>query len=230
VRFRFAFAALATLATTPVMAAGPSGFYFGFDLGQSSYDVDMRGLESDLSDWIDESGLDLLDASTEESESAFTWGIIAGYQIGSYFAAEAGYLDLGEAEYKVRGTVTDGSLVSDVELAARMDSTGFAVSALGMFPIADSGWDVFGRVGVYFGSNDIEGDLTIDDVVDSGTDDTSSTSFLWGAGVSYTRGQWTSRIEYQQFQGVGDDGDFDGLDVNRIVFGAVYRTGFGGWR
>ena len=229
-RFRFAFAALATLATTPVMAAGPSGFYFGFDLGQSSYDVDMREFEAGLIDLLDEAGFEVLDASTEESESAFTWGIIAGYQIGSYFAAEAGYLDLGGAEYKARGTVTDGLGVADVEYAATMDSTGFAVSALGMLPIGGSGWDVYGRVGVYFGSNDVKETLTIDDSVDTGEDDTSSTSFLWGAGVSYTRGQWTSRIEYQQFQGVGEDGDFDGIDVDRIVFGAVYRTGFGGWR
>lgn len=229
-RFRLALAALATLATTPVMAAGPSGFYFGFDLGQSSYDVDMREFEAGLLDLLDEAGLDVLDSSNEASESAFTWGVIAGYQIGPYFAAEAGYLDLGEAEYKARGTVTDGFDAASVEYAATMDSTGFAVSALGMFPIADSGWDVFGRVGVYFGSNDIKESLTIDDVVDAGEDDTSSTSFLWGAGVSYTRGQWSSRIEYQQYQGVGEDGDFDGLDVDRIVFSAVYRTGLGGWR
>jgi len=190
----------------------------------------MRGLESDLSDWIDEVRARPSRCLDRGERERLHLGIIAGYQIGSYFAAEAGYLDLGEAEYKVRGTVTDGSLVSDVELAARMDSTGFAVSALGMFRSPT-------RAGTCSPRRRVTSAATTSRATSPSTtwstrapDDTSSTSFLWGAGVSYTRGQWTSRIEYQQFQGVGDDGDFDGLDVNRIVFGAVYRTGFGGWR
>lgn len=229
-RSRIALSVLAALATTPVMAAEPAGFYWGFDLGQASYDVDPRDVENELIDWIDESGLDLLESSTEISDSAFTWGLIAGYQVGRYFAVEAGYLDLGEAEYKARGVVTDDITSNDVEIAGTMDSSGFAVSALGMVPLGGSGWDVFGRLGMYFGSNDITGQLTVDDVIEPGEDDTSSESFIWGVGFSYTRGQWTSRLEYQQYLDVGDEGDFDGLDVDRIVFGAVYRTGFGGWR
>ncbi len=229
-RSRIVLSVLAALATTPVMAAEPVGFYFGFDLGQSSWDVDMRDVEGELADWIDQSGLSLLDSSTEASDSAFTWGITAGYQILPYLAVEASYLDLGEAEYKAFGTVSDGVTVSDVEIAATMDSNGAVVSALGTLPIGTSGWDVFGRVGMYFGSNDVKGTLTVDDVIDEGEDDTSSQSFMWGAGVSYTRGQWSSRLEYQQYMDVGDDGDFEGLDVDRIVFGAVYRTGLGAWQ
>jgi opacity protein-like surface antigen len=229
VKSRIALSVLAALASMPVMAAEPTGVYFGFDLGQSSYDVDMGDAETELLDWLEDSGLSVLEASNETSESAFTWGLHLGYQIWPYLAVEAGYIDLGGAEYKARGVVTDGIATSDVEIAATMDSSGFVVSGLGMVPLGGSGWDVFGRVGMYFGSNDIEGSLTVDDVVDTGQDDTSSQSFMWGAGISYTSGQWTSRLEYQQYTDVGDDGDVEGIDVDRIVFGAVYRTDFGAW-
>jgi len=230
VKTRIALGVLAALATMQVMAAEPTGLYLGFDLGQSSWDVDMRDAENELLTVLEDEGLDVLDASTETSDSAFTWGLHLGYQIWPFFAVEAGYLDLGEAEYKARGTVTDGINTSDVAITANIDSSGFVLSALGMVPLGHSGWDIFGRAGVYFGSNDLEGSLTVDEVVDSGKDDTSSESFMWGAGVSYTGGQWTTRLEYQQYMDVGDDGNFDGMDVDRIVLGAVYRTSFGAWR
>lgn len=226
---RIALSVIAALASMPALAAEPTGLYFGFDLGQSSFDVDMTDAENELLGWLDDEGLDVLEASTETSDSAFTWGLHLGYQIWRYVAVEAGYVDLGEAEYKARGVVTDGLDVYDIEIASNMDSSGFVVSALGMVPIGSSGWDVFGRIGMYFGSNDVEGSLTVNEAFETATDDTSSESFMWGAGISYTSGQWTSRIEYQQYTDVGEDGDFQGLDVDRIVFGAVYRTGFGAW-
>lgn len=225
---RIVLCVLAALATTPVMAAEPTGFYLGFDLGQSSFDIDAGDPEDELLDWLgDDSGLSVLEASSETSDSAFTWGLHLGYQVLPYVAVEAGYIDLGEAEYKVRGVVADDFDDYQAEAVGNLDSSGFVVSALGMVPLWDSGWDVFGRVGMYFGSNDLKESLTVDDVTDAAEDDTSSESFVWGVGISYTSGQWTSRLEYQQYLDVGEEGDFDGVDLSRIVFGAVYRTGFG---
>ena len=59
------------------------------------------------------------------------------------------------------------------------------------------------------------------------SDSSTSQSFLWGAGLGYTRGRWTSRLDYQQFTDVGDENGLGEVDVDRITFSAIYRTDFG---
>jgi opacity protein-like surface antigen len=228
---RIALAVLATLVASPAFADEYSGFYWGFDLGQASYGLDRNDLDSQIVDGLAQQGLTVLSGSSETSEDGFTWGITFGYQILRYLAVEAQYLDLSSAEYKVNAQVTDGVNTSDVRSAVNIDSSGFSVSGLGILPVWDTGWDFYGRVGMYFGSNDAELNLSADSFSDRVTDSSSSESFFWGVGAGYTRGQWTSRLEYQKYVDVGDDNSGLGqADVDRIVFSAVYRTDFGAWR
>ena len=106
---RFIFAALAVAGAIGTANAGEeAGFYVGFDAGQSSVDLDQRGLDNSLISIFNDLGFAVLDGSSETSEDSFTYGLILGYQVLPWLALEATYMDLGEAEYKARGTISDG--------------------------------------------------------------------------------------------------------------------------
>lgn len=213
---------LAVLASAPAVAA-ERGFYFGLDAGQYAYDLDQRAIDRTVEDAVAAAGLAVVDGQSDTSEDGFTYGIILGYQILPFLAVEAAYVDLGDAEYKANGTVTDGLSTAEMNAQLTAESSGATVSALGVLPLFDSGWEVYGRAGVYFASNDVGARFTIDGVSESASDSSSSTEFLWGVGAGYTRGDWTVRLDFQQFTDVGDSDSTGDVNVNRIVLGAVYR-------
>ncbi len=198
------------------------GFYVGADLGQGSVDSDRRGLDNSLVAAFNEFGVDVLDGTSEVSEDGFTWGLILGYQILPYLAVEAAYIDFGKFEYKARGTLTDGVSVTDGTFRLNASNKGPALSALGILPFGD-GFSVFGRVGVAFSSIDYDVQLTVGDESASARPSGNSQNFLWGAGIGYTASQWTTRLEYQQVNDVGDNDVAGKADVSRIVLGAVYH-------
>jgi opacity protein-like surface antigen len=103
------------------------------------------------------------------------------------------------------------------------DSSGAAVSVLGILPIWNSGWDVYGRAGLYFSNGDGTVRLSSDNVSDSFSDSANSEEFLWGLGAGYSSGPWTLRLEYQQYMDVGDDDTTGEVDIDRITIGAIYH-------
>jgi outer membrane protein OmpA-like peptidoglycan-associated protein len=228
---------LCLLAAAPAMAEGggfwghlwdDSGIYFGADLGQYTWDLDQNGLDQDVVDALGDEGLVIVNGGSDLSDDGFTWGLILGYQLFPFLAFEAAYVDLGSAEYKAGATVTDGIGTGEFSTRLETESQGAAVSGLAILPFADH-WQVFGRAGAYFGSNDSTARATLDGVESNVSDSSNSTSFLWGAGLGYTNGDWTTRLEYQQYTDVGEDDGFSGVDIDRIVLAAVYRTDFGAW-
>lgn len=213
---------LAALVSTPAVAA-ERGFYIGLDAGQYEYDLDQRDLDRTVEDSVGEVGLTVIDGSSDTSEDGFTYGIILGYQILPYLAVEAAYVDLGDAEYKASGTVSDGVTTGEMNAKLTAESSGPTVSVLGILPVFASGWEVYGRAGVYFASNDAAAQFSIDGVSEQVSDSSNSTEFLWGVGAGYTRGDWTLRLDFQQFTDVGDSDTSGDVNVNRIVLGAIYR-------
>jgi opacity protein-like surface antigen len=213
---------LAALASTPAMAA-ERGFYLGVDAGQYAYDLDQRDLDRSVEDSVADAGLLVVEGRSDTSEDGFSYGIIFGYQVFPFLAVEAAYVDLGDAEYRASGVVTDGSTTAEMNARLTAESSGATVSALGVLPVFDSGWEVYGRAGVYFASNDVAASFAIAGVTDSASDSSNSTEFLWGVGTGYTRGDWTVRLDFQQFTDVGDSDTSGDVNVNRIAIGAVYR-------
>jgi len=213
---------LAALVSTPAVAA-ERGFYIGLDAGQYAYDLDQRGIDRLVVGTIEDIGLDVVDGGSDTSEDGFTYGIILGYQILPYLAVEAAYVDLGDAEYRGNGVVSDGITTAELNAQITAESSGPTLSVLGILPVFDSGWDVYGRAGVYFAGNDASAAISIDGVSEQASDSSNSTEFLWGVGAGYTRGDWTLRLDFQQFTDVGDSDATGDVNVNRIVLGAVYR-------
>jgi len=218
---RLALLTLAALASSPALAA-ERGFYAGLDLGQASYDLDRRDIDSQIVDAFDSLGLAVLSGSSSTSEDGFTYGITLGYQILPYLAVEASYVDLDDAEYRGSATVTDGVATADFRTQVTTESSGPALSVLGILPLPRN-WEVYARAGVYFSSTDVTARLSSGDVVFAASDSSNSEEFLWGAGVGYSRDQWTVRLDYQQYTDVGDEDVLGEVNVDRIAFSALYR-------
>jgi len=218
---RLALLTLAALASSPALAA-ERGFYAGLDLGQASYDLDRRDIDSQIVDAFDSLGLAVLSSSSSTSEDGFTYGITLGYQILPYLAVEASYVDLDDAEYRGSATVTDGFGTADFRTQVTTESSGPALSVLGILPLPRN-WEVYARAGVYFSSTDVTARLSSGDVVFAASDSSNSEEFLWGAGVGYSRDQWTVRLDYQQYTDVGDEDVLGEVNVDRIAFSALYR-------
>lgn len=216
-----ALAVLATLAAAPASAAERDrGFYWGFDLGQYQYNLDQKALDGAVVNGLADDGLTVLGGTSDTSEDGFTWSLMAGYQIFKFLAVEAGYVDLGTSEYNANVTATDGLADYAISEKLEYDSRGFTVSALGILPLQD--WSLYGRVGYYIANNDATLTYVEDGAGFSFKDGDNSQDFYWGVGGGYTQGQWTLRLEYQQYVDVGDTPELES-DVNRITIGAIYK-------
>lgn len=215
-----ALAGLAVLAAAPA-SAGDRGFYAGFDLGQYSHDLDANGISRQFDAALGGLGLTTSNFSSDTSEDGFTYGVLVGYQFLPYVAVEAAYVDLGDAEYKGRATVSDGVTSADMNAQYTTESSGPSLSVLGILPFMKT-WEAYARVGVYFSSNDATARVAIDGVADSASDSSNSTEFLWGAGIGYTRGNYTTRLDFQQYTDVGDSSTGE-ASIDRLTLVAIFR-------
>lgn len=215
-----AVAGLALFLAAPANAAD-TGFYAGFDFGQYSHDLDANGFSRQVANALGDLGLTVTGASSDTSEDGFTYGVLVGYQVLPYLAVEAAYVDLGDAEFKSNATVSDGVTSADVRAQVTTESSGPSLSALGILPFM-KGWEAHARAGVYFSSNDAAARLTVDGLEQTASDSSNSTEFVWGAGIGYTRGNYTGRLDYQQYTDVGDSSTGE-ASIDRITVVAIVR-------
>jgi len=217
----------ALCAAQPALA-GDTGFYVGADIGTMSVDVDKGDLDAFFLEGLASEGL-IFDGSSDVDDSDTTYGLTVGYRFMPYLAVEGQYLDLGEAKYSASGdifdTFTKETLAADVGMS--MDSSGFALSVLGILPIQEV-WEVYARLGMYFGDTDADISVTLDDGIDvfteSMSDSKSEEEFFYGIGGGYTFNEtWNVRIEYTIFQDIGDDELTGETDLDRFVIGLNYR-------
>jgi OOP family OmpA-OmpF porin len=85
---------------------------------------------------LDDNNDDFWDDNNAEGSAAFK--AFVGYRFHQNFAIEAYYADLGDFEF--RRNVFGGTANADIE------SSGWGVDALGIFPLR-RGWSLFGKVG-----------------------------------------------------------------------------------
>jgi OOP family OmpA-OmpF porin len=215
-----ALAGLGLLVATPANAAD-TGFYAGVDFGQYSHDLDANGFGGQIDAALGDLGLTVSNASSDTSEDGFTYGVLVGYQFLPYLAVEAAYVDLGDAELKSNATVSDGVTSAELRARATTESSGPSLSALGILPIMNS-WEVHARAGVYFSSNDATARVAVDGLEQTASDSSNTTEFVWGAGIGYTRGNYTSRLDYQQYTDVGDSSTGE-ASIDRITLVAIVR-------
>jgi OOP family OmpA-OmpF porin len=220
-----ALATFAALCAAQPALAGETGFYVGADVGQMSVDVDKGDIDSALMDGLFFEGL-FFDGTSDVDDSDTTFGFTVGYQFMPYFAVEGQYLDLGEAKYSASGDIYDEfeKFLGTADIAITQDSSGFALSALGILPIQEV-WEVYARLGMYFGDTEAKVSVAVDGVApDSMSDSKSEEEFFYGIGGGFTFNEtWNIRAEYTIFQDIGDDELLGETDLDRFVIGLNYR-------
>ena len=168
--------AFATLAIAPLASAADRFWYVG-----------AGAMESDL-------GFEALD------NSATGWKVFGGYRFTRIIAAEAGYLDTGDAEETIEGT--------DVTLNA----TGMHVSVVASWPIGET-FALHARAGMI----DWEAELTLSDDIGSETSDANGQDLYWGAGATFNFAErFGLRLEYEV-------PEIEEVDVSSISLSVLYR-------
>jgi OOP family OmpA-OmpF porin len=182
--------AVAALAAASAAQAqdNESGFYAGGGIGQ--FDVAIDDFD-DVEDTVD---------AYDSDDSA--WKLFGGWRMNPYVAFEVAYINLGSPEDEI---------LPETELTVETD--GFAPYVVGTFPIGD--WfEVFGKVGYYWYSTDLE----VTSPIGSIRDDESDSTFTWSAGFGVNIFERVNvRLEYEQF-------DFDATDdAEAIWLTGAYR-------
>ena len=174
-----------------------------------------------LSEGLSTQGLTFTGTS-DLDDSDVTWALTAGWKFIPYMAIEAQYLDLGAAKYTASGDVSDGISTSPADLGLTVDSSGFALSVLGILPVAEV-WEFYARLGMYFGDTEGKVSVTVDDVKDSTSESKSEEEFFYGVGAGHTFNEtWNVRAEYTIYQDIGDEKLTGEADVSRFVIALNY--------
>lgn len=128
-------------------------------------------------------------ASCDDKDTG--WKIVGGYKFSTSLSAEVGYIDMGEV------VASAGGLTADIGV------TTFYFAGLAAWPLGDSGFSIFGKLGFHLWDVDAGA---------FGSDD--GTDLMWGLGMQYDLSKNLGlRVEYEAF---------DDADVNLLSVGFIY--------
>jgi OOP family OmpA-OmpF porin len=201
----FALAAMVANAQAP-----DTGFYVGGSIGQSQIRFDDSTLEV--------AGASSTSISKDETDTA--WKAFLGYRLGKYLAVEGGYMDLGK--FSATNTVT---APANGSLTVSFKASGPFVDAVGILPLGNGNFSLFGKAGVMYST--AKGSATATGaVVTTGNADQSSSEFNLkagiGAGYDFTR-NFGVRVELEQVFAVGDKDKTGEGDIRLLTLGGVFR-------
>jgi len=152
--------------------------------------------------------------SSSDDGSGTQWRLQAGYKFNPYLAIEAGYIDLGKADYKANFA---GGTAKGSEKAGGLD-----LAVLGMYPVTDH-LSVFAKAGMVTAK--VETKLTsttpaLTYIKDSSTE----VRPLIGAGATYTVLKNVDlRFDYDHVSGLGKSGKGGKMDDDMISAGISYN-------
>lgn len=143
--------------------------------------------------------------SCDDSDTAFK--LYGGYKFHPNWSAELGYADLGKAKLSGPGGTDE------------MGATAWDLTGVFQWPIAASGFSIFGRAGLYLADMKLSGP-------DHGKKTSSGLTFGLGAEYDFTRSLGV-RAEWQRYAKVKIRNDVNGVeddgDVDALTLGLVYR-------
>lgn len=209
--------------------AAEEGFYFGIAGGTASVDLSKSDLDGLYQSVLIADDYDVLAYESTLDDSDTSWGLHIGYQLGAYFAAEIGYVDLGKAVYEADFAIEDllppgGVGVGSVRTSFR--SAGPTVAVLGLLPLGEK-FDLHGRAGVLFARSRIteQGrDFDTGAVLASQEYRGNSKDVFVGLGGAWNiNPNYTLRLDYQRYLDVGDDEDTIEADVDLLTLSILFR-------
>jgi OOP family OmpA-OmpF porin len=201
-----------------------SGWYFGVTGGQAEADLNKAEFDDLVIFAFESNGATVLSGTSSLDDSDTSFSLVGGYRVSEYFAVEAGYVDLGTAEYRSSGMVDRiGLPPTPATYSADFEVTGFTATAIGAVPIGTA-FDVHGQAGILFADTKITERATVSSSTASDSFSADSQDLFYGLGVGLQVGQnWSFSLDWQQFKDVGDDEETGETDVNRLSLGVIYR-------
>jgi opacity protein-like surface antigen len=229
---RLAVALAAALGMTAVNAAPAedAGLYFAVTGGMTSIDLgSKRELDEafaiPLAEELLDAGFDAVDITTSLDDSDIGWGIDIGYRFNRYFAAEIGYVDLGEASYVADMDVTVVGATFPVEASIRFASAGPIAAAVAMLPVNER-FDVHAKVGMYFAESELRTrvrDMAFDENLLHEEIGAGEQEVFAGIGAAWNvNDSYSLRFEYRRFLDVGDDESGE-EDIDLLAVSMLFR-------
>jgi len=202
--------ALTVIMSSHVAIAQDTGWYGGFNIGQSRANIDDDLINSNLLDQ------GFTSATIVDDDRNRGFKIFGGYQLHRNFAVEGGYFDLGKFSYAAT-TVPPGTLDGQIKVK------GINLDLVGILPITEQ-FSAFARAGVNHAKANVTyvttGLVTVLDLTPSERD----TSYKFGFGLQYDfTDAFGVRAEAERYRindAVGNNGDIDLFSL-----GLVYRFG-----
>jgi hypothetical protein len=224
-------AVCAATALPAVAAQTQAGFYLGLGVGESSFDIEKSELDDVVVAALLSQGiLPASRASTfEDSDTALS--LFAGYRFNSYIAVEAGYIDLGTAEYRSTGNVNPPGPIVSAPLAMDIDieSKGFTLGALGSLPLGEI-VELHGHLGFLFATTDLSIAASSASSTGADTQELDSVGGFYGVGAGFNLGEhWSLSLDWTRHDNVGDENDDDdvrteaGFDIDALSLSAMFR-------
>jgi len=214
-------------AISPVLA---EGWYSSLSGGTADADISRGDLDAVYSGVLGSlaaaSGpgysLNRLDSDLDTSDSS--WGVDVGYQWGSHFAVEVGYVDLGEAQYDANFVLTGGGPALGGSVSTSFRTTGPTVGAVGILPLGEK-FEVHGRAGVLFSRIRItERLIDAGGVFASAKTGGNDKDLFAGVGGGWNINQnFSLRVDYRRFLDVGEADVTGERDVDQIALSILFR-------
>lgn len=221
-----------TVAAANAAAEAAPGFYLGLSGGESKVkDMSQGQFDGILLDVFFNVGAPLISGTSSFEESARSLSLFAGYQFNPFIAVEAGYVDLGAAEYRFRGQVNPPGPISVAPASLSMDieTTGFTISGIGSLPLGDI-FDLHGRLGFLIADTELKVETTIGNGSGSDSRKLDSTNVLFGVGGAFHLGDhWSISIDWTRYDNVGDEDEDDdpdteaGFDIDVWSLSGMFR-------
>lgn len=219
-------------AVQPALAAEiQPGFYFGLSGGKSSFDMEKGELDGIVISSLLSERLLLTSRTSSFEDSDTTLSLVGGYNFSPYLAVEAGYIDLGAAEYRSRGIVNllGTPLTAPAAVNIDVESKGFTLAGLGRLPLGSVA-DLHGRLGLLFGKTDLTVALQIDTDGSSNTQTLDSIGAFYAVGAGLNFGEhWSVSLDWTRYDNVGDEDEDDdasteaGFDIDNVSLSAAFR-------
>jgi OOP family OmpA-OmpF porin len=220
----------AATALPAVAAETKAGFYIGLGAGESSFDIEKSELDDVVRGALLSQGIPAAPRASTFEDSDTALSLFAGYRFNPYIAVEAGYIDLGTAEYRSTGNVNPPGPIVSAPMAVDIDveSKGFTLGALGSLPLGEV-VELHGHLGFLFATTDLS--VTARSASTSAsTEQLDSIGGYYGVGVGFNLGQhWSLSLDWTRYDNVGDENDDDdartqaGFDIDALSVSAMFR-------
>jgi hypothetical protein len=214
-----AFIVLAGSVLAAPAGAAQLGIYAGITYAMVEKDSDRAAYQAEAVTIYNAFGFSPLSTvATFDSEDS-AYGFVVGYRLAEHLALEGSYVDLGEVKYRDRSDgLFDNTSAESWAQNITTDSSGIALSALGIMPLSYR-WELYGRAGLLL-SNSTESVFITDNI---GSErlraSKSGADLLAGIGISCSVVDiYSLRLEYQRVFDAGDDSTLDEADVDMIAF------------